>query len=223
MDDAVPLKPNQVLVHEQLALDRVEPARWNALAGRQPLLSHAFLSALHETGCASRSTGWQPRYLGAWSGARLVGAMPLYAKTHSYGEYVFDWGWADAYRRHGRRYYPKLVAAIPFTPVSGPRLLADDVETKRALLDAARMIVERREASSLHLLFLDETDARVCEDAETIARSGVQFHWTDAGYRDFADFLAAFSHDKRKKVKQDRRKVAESGVSFVRKTGRDIE
>ena len=222
MDDAVPLKPNQVLVHEQLALDRVEPARWNALAGRQPLLSHAFLSALHETGCASRSTGWQPRYLGAWSGARLVGAMPLYLKTHSYGEYAFDWGWADAYRRYGRRYYPKLVAAIPFTPVSGPRLLAAEGAIKRALLDAARSIVSRGDASSLHLLFLDETDANVCSGAAMTARSGVQFHWTDAGYRDFADFLASFSHDKRKKVKQDRRRVAEAGVTFVRKAGGDI-
>ena len=216
-DDDAPLA-----VHENLALDKVEPGRWNALAAGHPLLSHAFLSALHDTGCASRATGWQPRYLGAWRGDRLVGAMPLYAKTHSYGEYVFDWGWADAYRRHGRRYYPKLVAAIPFTPVTGPRLLAADVGIKRALLDAAHAIVERREASSLHLLFLDDADARVCEEAGTIARSGVQFHWTDAGYRDFGDFLAAFSHDKRKKVKQDRRKVAEAGVSFVRKTGRDI-
>ena len=211
-----------IAVRENLVLDRVDAGRWNALARGQPLLSHAFLSALHETGCASRSTGWQPRYLGAWAGSTLVGALPLYVKTHSYGEYVFDWGWADAYRRYGRRYYPKLVAAIPFTPVTGPRLLAEDIAVKRALLAAARAIVARGEASSLHLLFLDDTDARLCGDASMIARTGVQFHWTQAGYRDFADFLASFSHDKRKKVKQDRRKVAEAGVTFVRKTGRDI-
>ena len=214
---------SRIVVRENLALESVEAARWDAVSGGQPLLSHAFLTALHETGCASRATGWQPRYLGAWREDELVGAMPLYAKTHSYGEYVFDWGWADAYRRHGRRYYPKLVAAIPFTPVTGPRLLTPEVEVKRALLDAARAIVDRREASSLHLLFLDDDDARACEEAGTIARSGVQFHWTDPGYRDFDDFLAAFSHDKRKKVKQDRRKVAEAGVSFARKVGREIE
>jgi len=214
---------SRIVVRENIALESVEAARWDAVSGGQPLLSHAFLTALHETGCASRATGWQPRYLGAWREDELVGAMPLYAKTHSYGEYVFDWGWADAYRRHGRRYYPKLVAAIPFTPVTGPRLLTPEVEVKRALLDAARAIVDRREASSLHLLFLDDDDARACEEAGTIARSGVQFHWTDPGYRDFDDFLAAFSHDKRKKVKQDRRKVAEAGVSFARKVGREIE
>jgi predicted N-acyltransferase len=212
-----------LVLHENLALDRIDARAWDALAPGQPLLSHAFLAALHDTGCASRATGWQPRYLGAWKGDRLVGAMPLYAKTHSYGEYVFDWGWADAYRRHGRRYYPKLVAAIPFTPVTGPRLLGPDPDIKTALLDAARAIVARREASSLHLLFLDDADAHVCAEAGTIARSGVQFHWTNAGYRDFADFLASFSHDKRKKVRQDRRKVADAGVSFVRKIGRDIE
>jgi uncharacterized protein len=211
-----------IVVHENLVLDRIDAVHWNTLAHRQPLLSHAFLSALHDTGCATRSTGWQPRYLGAWSGDRLVGALPLYLKTHSYGEYVFDWGWADAYRRYGRRYYPKLVVAVPFTPVTGPRLLADDVAVKQALLAAARAIVSRGEASSLHLLFLDEADATLCRVASMIARTGVQFHWTQAGYRDFADFLASFSHDKRKKVKQDRRKVAEAGVTFVRKTGREI-
>lgn len=212
-----------LVVRENLAIDGIDACDWNALARGQPLLSHAFLDALHETGCASRATGWQPRYVGAWRGDRLVGAMPLYAKTHSYGEYVFDWGWADAYRRYGRRYYPKLVAAIPFTPVSGPRLLADDADVKLALLDAARAIVARREASSLHLLFLDDSDAKLCQDAGTIARSGVQFRWTNAGYRDFADFLGSFAHDKRKKVKQDRRKVTDAGVSFVRKVGREIE
>lgn len=205
-----------------LALDRVDAARWNNLVPHQPLLSHAFLCALHETGCASRSTGWQPHYLAGWSGSELVGALPLYFKAHSYGEYVFDWGWADAYRRYGRRYYPKLLAAIPFTPVTGPRLLASDVATKRALLAAARALVVKGEASSLHLLFLDEADAAVCSSASMIARTGVQFHWTNAGYRDFDDFLATFSHDKRKKVKQDRRRVADSGVTFIRRTGRDI-
>ncbi|HEX6945344.1 MAG TPA: peptidogalycan biosysnthesis protein, partial [Casimicrobiaceae bacterium] len=121
--DAAPSLPPPA-IRRDVALDAIDAARWDALVPGHPLLSHAFLGALHATGCASRATGWTPRFLTAWRGDRLVGALPLYAKTHSYGEYVFDWGWADAYRRHGRRYYPKLVAAIPFTPVTGPRLLA---------------------------------------------------------------------------------------------------
>jgi predicted N-acyltransferase len=148
--------------------------------------------------------------------------LPLYGKTHSYGEYVFDWGWADAYRRYGRRYYPKLVAAIPFTPVAGPRFLASDQAVKDAMRDAALTPVAQAEVSSLHLLFVDEADAAVCERAGMIMRTGVQFHWNDAGYGDFDGFLASFSHDKRKKVKQDRRRVRESGVTFERKVGRDI-
>ena len=214
--------PARVSVREGPLLAHVDPPVWDALAGGQPLLSHAFLCALHDTGCASRATGWHPRYLGAYDGDRLIGAMPLYAKTHSYGEYVFDWGWADAYRRYGRRYYPKLVAAIPFTPVTGPRLLAPDPAVADALLAAARAIVLRGDASSLHLLFLDERDAARCHAASMIERSGVQFRWSHGGYRDFADFLASFSHDKRKKVKQDRRRVADAGVTFVRKTGAEI-
>lgn len=215
-------RPAGIVVREDLALERIDAPAWDALADGHPLVSHAFLSAMHETGCASRATGWEPRYLGAYRGERLVGALPLYAKTHSYGEYVFDWGWADAFRRHGHRYYPKLVAAIPFTPVTGPRLMTADTATATALLAAARTIVERGEASSLHLLFLGERDAALCRAAALTERSGVQFHWTQTDWRDFADFLASFSHDKRKKVKQDRRRIAEAGVAFVRKTGAEI-
>src|SRR5206468_11623235 len=140
-------------------LEAIPPGAWDALAGNQPLLSHAFLSALHATGCAAPASGWRPHYLTAWSEGRLVGALPLYEKTHSYGEYVFDWGWADAYRRYGRRYYPKLVAAIPFTPVPGPRLMAADAVTRRAMLDATLGQVTSGRFSSLHVLFTDEAQA----------------------------------------------------------------
>ena len=126
-----------VTVRADVGIETIAAADWNALAGSTPLSSHAFLRALHETGCASRATGWTPCYLSAWREGRLVGAMPLYAKTHSYGEYVFDWAWADAYRRYGHRYYPKLVAAIPFTPAPGPRLFAADAAVRAALLQAA--------------------------------------------------------------------------------------
>src|SRR5436189_3860755 len=156
----VPLPvPRSPVIRSDVSLYAIDARAWNALAPAHPFLSHAFFSALHETGCASRETGWQARFVTAWSDGMLVGAMPLYAKAHSYGEYVFDWGWADAYRRHGRRYYPKLVAAVPFTPVPGPRLLAADPGTRRALLDRARTLVADGDYSSLHVLFVDEPSA----------------------------------------------------------------
>ena len=131
------------VIRDDVALDAIAPATWDALAGSQPFLTHAFLTALHTTGCAVPRTGWKPRYLTAWREHALIGALPLYAKAHSYGEYVFDWGWAEAYRRHGRRYYPKLLAAIPFTPVPGPRLLSPDAGVRRALLEYALDAVRR--------------------------------------------------------------------------------
>jgi predicted N-acyltransferase len=209
------------VIRDDVPLAAIAPADWNALANQAPLLSHEYFSALHESGCASEDTGWQPQFLTAWNRASLIGAMPLYAKTHSYGEYVFDWGWADAYRRYGRRYYPKLVAAVPFTPVPGRRLLASSAATRRALLESALARLPRR-YSSLHVLFVDESETREGLAAGMLTRDGVQFHWRNAGYRDFDDFLAAFNHDKRKKIRQERRRLVEAGVSFVRRIGADI-
>ncbi|HSQ81892.1 MAG TPA: GNAT family N-acetyltransferase [Casimicrobiaceae bacterium] len=223
----VPCSPSRppvtasALIRDDADLASIPPADWDRLAGAGPLLSHAYFSALHESGCASPETGWTPRFLTAWNRSELVGAMPLYAKAHSYGEYVFDWGWADAYRRHGRRYYPKLLAAIPFTPVSGPRILAPEPGTRRALLDAALSAL-RRGYSSLHVLFTDEVQAREGVAAGMVERDGVQFHWRNDGYRDFADFLSAFNHDKRKKIRQERRRLDSAGVAFTRKRGREI-
>jgi predicted N-acyltransferase len=214
--------PASPVIRDDVALDAIEPAQWDALCTGQPLLSYAFFRALHDTGCAAPDTGWRPRFLTAWSGGRLAGALPLYAKSHSYGEYVFDWGWADAYRRHGRRYYPKLVAAVPFTPVPGPRLLAADAPTRSALLDRARAELTEGTYSSLHLLFVDDEQAAAGAAAGMIVRRGLQFHWTNPGYRDFDDFLGSFNHDKRKKVKQERRRLREDGVTFVRKAGHEI-
>jgi predicted N-acyltransferase len=218
-----------VTVRADVGIEAIAAVEWNALAGNTPLSSHAFLRALHETGCASRATGWTPCYLSAWRAGTLVGAMPLYAKTHSYGEYVFDWAWADAYRRYGHRYYPKLVAAIPFTPAPGPRLFAVDATVRGALLQAALEALRARprgggepDFSSLHILFPTEAEAEACGAAGMIVRNGLQFRWENPGFRDFADFLATFNHDKRKKVKQERRRVAAAGVAFTRKVGRDI-
>jgi len=209
-------------VRDDVPLRDVAPATWNALVDGQPFLTHAFLDALHATGCASPRTGWAERYLTAWRGDALVGAMPLYAKAHSYGEYVFDWGWAEAYKRHGRRYYPKLLAAIPFTPVPGPRALTRDAAAREALYRHAVAMVDTGEYSSLHILFPPEVEVATGRDLHMMTREGVQFHWSNPGYRDFADFLAAFAHDKRKKVKQERRKLAELGVTFERKRGAEL-
>lgn len=204
------------------SLAAVPATRWDALIGDRPLLSHAFLHALHETGCASFQTGWAPCYITAWRGDALIGAMPLYRKSHSYGEYVFDWSWADAYRRHGRRYYPKLLAAIPFTPATGARLIARDVPTRRLLLQAAHALLDEEKVSSLHILFPEEHEVAECEKAGMVRRDSIQFHWANPGYRDFTDFLSTMNHTKRKKIQQERRKLAASGIEFSRLTGHEI-
>ena len=205
------------------SLAAIESSAWDRLVGNRPLLSHAFLHALHDSGCAAPETGWTPNYITAWRGDELVGAMPLYLKSHSYGEYVFDWSWADAYRRHGRRYYPKLVSAIPFTPATGPRLIAGDAGTRRALLEGALALMREARLSSLHVLFPEANEAGECERAGMLLRASMQFHWSNPGYRDFADFLSTMNHAKRKKIQQERRKLAAADVSFRRLQGAEIE
>ncbi len=204
------------------SLGGVAAADWNALAGGHPLLRHEFLHALHETGCASEKSGWTPQYLTLWDGKRIAAAMPLYVKSHSYGEYVFDWAWADAYRRHGLEYYPKLLSAIPFTPCTTPRLLARDNAARKTLIAAALRLADEAEVSSLHVLFPTEGEADLMTAAGMMLRKTVQFHWTNQGYADFDAFLATMSHDKRKKIKQERRKVREAGVTFRHIGGADI-
>lgn len=204
------------------SLGGVPPAQWDALAGPNPLVSHAFLHALHESGAASPETGWAPRYLLLRRQGGLAAAMPLYLKSHSYGEYVFDWAWADAWQRAGGSYYPKLLCAVPFTPVTGPRLLASRAEDRRLLARAAVQLAGELEVSSLHCLFPDAAEAALLEDEGLMLRRSVQFHWHNEGYACFDDFLARMNHDRRKKVKQERRRLREAGVSFTRAVGRDI-
>jgi uncharacterized protein len=201
-------------------LSEVEPRAWNALAAGHPFLRHEFLHALHETGCACDRTGWSPRYLSLWQGRSLVGAMPLYAKSHSYGEYVFDWAWADAYHRSGLAYYPKLLAAVPFSPVTGPRLLARDAATRALLIRAALHLAY--EVSSLHVLFPSEGEAREMEAQGLMLRRAVQFHWENRGYASFEQFLSELNSAKRKKIRQERRRVQETGVRLRRLVGDDI-
>ena len=200
----------------------VPAAEWNRLAGGDPFVTHEFLCALHETGCASGATGWTPQYLLLRSGGVLAGAMPLYLKTHSYGEYVFDWAWADAYQRHGVAYYPKLVCAVPFTPVTGPRLLASTPQEREELIAGALGLARRLRVSSLHCLFPTREEARQMQGRGMMIRRGVQFHWSNGGYRSFEEFLAAFNHAKRKKIRQDRRKVRDAGIRFRCLEGAEI-
>ncbi|HYC35203.1 MAG TPA: GNAT family N-acetyltransferase [Usitatibacter sp.] len=202
------------------SLAGIDHARWDALAGGNPTVSYAFLDSLHASGCASPASGWAPRYLSLWEGGLLLGAVPLYAKSHSYGEYVFDWAWADAYERHGLEYYPKLLCAVPFTPATGPRLLAADAATREALAKTLLATARASHFSSLHVLFPAPEDAAALRSLGLMERSGVQFHWRNAGYASFEEFLAVLSRDKRKKIRQERRRVAEADVTLVRRTGR---
>ena len=195
-------------------LAEIDPAQWNRLAGGNPFLRHEFLHALHETGCASERTGWSPRYLAAFEDQRLTGAMPLYVKSHSRGEYVFDWAWADAYQRHGLEYYPKLLCAIPFTPVSGPRILAESDSVAEALATHVLEVARESNASSLHCLFPTAPETQRLAGKGMMVRHGVQFHWVNEGDATFEQYLARMNHTKRKKIKQERRKVAEAGISF---------
>ena len=208
------------------SLDDVPAARWDALAAVngtvQPFLRHAFLQALAESGCASPQTGWHPRHLTLWDGDVLAGAMPLYLKDHSYGEFVFDWAWAEAYQRHGIRYYPKLLAMVPFTPVPGQRLLARDEASRALLLAGALDFARQSGVSSLHILFPTPVEAEAMADAGMMVRRAVQFHWSNPGYRDFEDYLAALTRDKRKKIRQERRRVVDAGVSLKRLSGEEI-
>jgi len=197
------------------SISGIAPADWNRLAGDDPFLRHEFLCALHDTGCAATASGWSPQFVTLWQRGELQGALPLYLKTHSYGEYVFDWAWADAYQRHGLRYYPKLLSAIPFTPVSGRRLLAASAEQRALLLRAALEIARELGLSSLHVLFPTTDECDEMRAHGMLLRHGVQFHWENPGYAGFEDFLAGLSHAKRKNIRQERRKVAERGISFA--------
>jgi predicted N-acyltransferase len=203
------------------SLAGVDRAEWNALAGEQPFLRHEFLSALIETGCASARSGWLPQFVLLRRSGQLAGAMPLFAKNHSYGEYVFDWAWADAHERHGIDYYPKLVCAVPFTPVRGSRILATSAADRKKLVAAA--LEHAREFSSLHVLFAREEDADLLASSGFLIRQTVQFHWKNERYADFEEFLARMSHARRKNIRQEQRRVREAGVSFHWLEGHAIE
>ncbi|MCA3783212.1 MAG: N-acetyltransferase [Burkholderia sp.] len=201
---------------------------WNALLARDaqptPFLRHEFLDALHVARCAIDDTGWSPHFVTLTDErtGRLAAAAPVYAKQHSYGEYVFDWAWADAYQRNNLPYYPKLLCAVPFTPVQGTRLLAADDDARRRLAATLLAFAEQSDVSSLHVLFPTGDEARLLESMGMMLREGVQFHWLNDGYRHFDDFLGTLEQKKRKNIRAERRKVQDAGVTFRRLTGDQI-
>ncbi len=209
------------------AISEIAADSWNGCAGDgNPTVSHVFLNALEESGSANARSGWAPQHLAFTDPAgRLVGAVPMYLKSHSYGEYVFDWGWADAYERSGGHYYPKLLCAVPFTPVPGPRLLVapDAAEETRSHLVAGMVeLARQRKLSSLHVNFPEERDFASFAEAGFLRRIGQQFHWINNGYRDFDDYLAALNSRKRKAVKKERREALAGGIEIDMLTGSDL-
>jgi predicted N-acyltransferase len=216
----------RIAVHKRIA--DLDARQWNALNGTHiPFLRHEFLAALERTGCVGSRTGWEPRYLTLSDSQGLAAAAPAFAKSHSYGEFVFDFAWAQAYARVGRNYYPKLTVAVPFTPASGPRLLIrkdlDAESTAKLLIAAIEEYSAEHALSSAHALFLDEPGRVACERAGWLLRRDCQFHWSNRGYASFDAFLETFTAEKRKKAKRERRRVAEAGITFETRSGGELD
>lgn len=202
---------------------------WDALVSGAPasgavFLKSAFLSALQASGCVGTETGWKPHFVVLEdANGHLAAGAPLWLKDHSYGEYVFDWAWAEAYHRHGLAYYPKGLVAVPFTPVPGPRLLAIDEAARAALIGALDTQCSAMGLSGWHVLFPHANEAPALTGAGLMMRQGVQFHWQNPGWRRFEDYLAAMAQPKRKKIRAERRKVAQAGVQVRMLAGQEIE
>jgi predicted N-acyltransferase len=207
------------------SIEEFDRQDWNGLAGTHyPFLRHEFLAAAEHSGSVGEEAGWQSRHIGILDdNGWLAAAMPLYEKSHSWGEFVFDWNWARAYERAGLEYYPKLVSTSPFTPATSGRLLAREPERIPELIDAAIRLAKERGYSSLHVLFPEYGELPHLENAGLMLRKDCQFHWRNDGYRDFDEFLATFSSAKRKKARRERRLVAEQGIRFRRLSGADLD
>jgi uncharacterized protein len=210
------------------SIDELNAREWNALGGdRNPFLRHQFFAALEHTGCVGTGTGWDPCYFALKDNQGLAAAVPAFRKAHSYGEFVFDFAWAQAYSRFGARYYPKLTVAVPFTPATGPRLLVradlDHRIVARRLLADIESYTSGHSLSSVHALFLDEPARQACEQAGWLIRRDCQFHWTNHNYPSFEDYLDTFTADKRKKAKRERRRVAEAGIAFQTRMGAELD
>lgn len=222
-----------IVVHPRL--DEINPDQWNALVDkRNPFLQHEFLHGLESCRCVCENTGWQPHHLALYDDSQtLLAAMPCYVKEHSYGEYIFDWSWVNAYHRHGIEYYPKLSNAIPFTPATGPRVLlsaelnADDSDISQqqaleALVGHAKQTCEQQGYSSFHSLFNTESQAEAMQELGLLKRHSTQFHWQNNDYQTFDDFLASMSSKKRKNIKRERRRVQENNIQYQWLQGADL-
>lgn len=201
------------------AISDIGRDRWDHFAGTtQPLVRYDFLEALEASGSVSQRTGWQPCHLKLYLDGQWVGVAPAYRKSHSMGEYVFDWAWADAWQRHGLAYYPKLLVAVPFTPCQGPRLLLESAARARLtptqVHRALDRLMETLGVHSWHLLFPDEADQRLLHSTGTLHRQGCQFHWLNRNFNSFDDFLAQLTSRKRKSIRKERRQVSEQGITF---------
>jgi predicted N-acyltransferase len=220
-------QPTQLSAEFITSLDRIAAASWNGVTGTDyPFLRHEFLYGLEKTACTTAETGWQPCHLLLRQENALAAVMPLYLKSHSYGEYVFDWSWADAWRQSGLAYYPKLVTAIPFTPSTGPRLCTaagmDEDQCMHAAFDAVKTLATQRDISSWHLLFPEKAVSEKLLTAGLHRRAATQFHWFNDGYSCFEDFLATFNSRKRKTLRKERRRVGEQGLVLQTLVGSDI-
>jgi predicted N-acyltransferase len=213
-------------LHIGTEMAAIDAAEWDALAGSaNPFISHAFLQALEKGGAVGGDSGWDPMHLLLRSDdGQLLGAMPNYLKHHSYGEYIFDHGWANAFERAGGAYYPKLLAAVPFTPATGPRFLVRDNRTdlKTALAKGMETLVEKYQLSSAHINFLPSDDAHQLAAAGWLDRTSIQFHWHNQNYADFDDFLDHLSSRKRKNIRKERASITKAGVTMLRLTGAAI-
>lgn len=210
-------------------LNRIDAAEWDACAGvGNPFLSHGFLSALEDSGCATAEQGWMPYHLVVrGADGKLDACTPLYVKGHSYGEYIFDWGWADAAQRAGIQYYPKLQCAVPFTPATGPRLLirdgADHPQMQRLLIAGMIQVAQELKLSSLHITFPTEDEWEQFGKFGLLQRVGQQFHWENRGYQCFDDFLGDLSSRKRKSIRRERRDAERHDLTIRTLTGDDLK
>lgn len=201
---------------------------WDRLANPpgtefNPLVSHDFFRCLEESGCAVAREGWAPRHLVLEEMGRITGLVPCFRKSHSYGEYVFDHGWADAFSRAGGRYYPKLQVSVPFSPVTGPRLFAADLKTRKTLAQGLIALCAEEKASSVHITFMPEADWRDLGGGPWLRRTDIQFHWHNKGYGSFDEFIASLSSQKRKNIRKERASPAAAGITMLALTGKDIE
>ena len=213
------MQQTQFIIKIHTNIIEIQCDAWNSLVkDNNPFLQHEFLHALEEHGCVGERFGWLPRYIAVYENDTLIAVMPTYEKYNSYGEFVFDNAWADAWQRSGLQYYPKLVTAVPYTPTTGQRLLVkhrDVSQINSILLDTLKALAEKRNASGVHILFPNADEQGWLEQQdEVFARHDCQFHWTNQGYHSFDDFLLALTAKKRKNIRQERRRVINAGVTF---------